>query len=79
MNRLKPGLKLFDESASASLKEGFEDALTLHCLGPFPYQGFSLKTINCIKLVMSLVEQYTHSGLLEKLLPESQIDCVSSS
>lgn len=60
LNRLKPELKLINESALASLEEGFEETLTLHRLGLFPHLGISLKTTNCIESVMSLVSQYTN-------------------
>jgi putative transposase len=59
LNRLKPELKLLNESALSSLEEGFEETLTLHRLGLFPQLGISLKTTNCIESVMSLVDQYT--------------------
>jgi len=59
LNRLKPELKLLNESALASLEEGFEETLTLHRLGLFAQLGISLKTTNCIESVMSLVSQYT--------------------
>jgi transposase-like protein len=59
LNRLKPELKLINESALASLEEGFEETLTLHRLGLFSQLGISLKTTNCIESVMSLIGQYT--------------------
>lgn len=59
LNRLKPELKLLNESALASLEEGLEETLTLHRLGLFPQLGISLKTTNCIESVMSLVGQHT--------------------
>ncbi len=59
LNRLKPELKLLNESARTSLEEGFEETLTLHRLGLFPQLGISLKTTNCIESLMSLVSQYT--------------------
>ena len=59
LNRLKPELKLLNESALASLQEGLEQTLTLHRLGLFRQLGISLKTTNCIESVMSLVGQYT--------------------
>lgn len=59
LDRLKPELKLLNESALASLEEGFEETLTLHRLGLFTQLGISLKTTNCIESVMSLVGQYT--------------------
>jgi transposase-like protein len=60
LNRLKPELKLLNESALASLEEGLEETLTLHRLGLFPQLGISLKTTNCIESLMSLVGQYTN-------------------
>ena len=59
LNRLKPELKLLNESALASLEEGLEETLTLHRLGLFTQLGISLKTTNCIESVMSLIGQYT--------------------
>ena len=59
LNRLKPELKLLNESALASLEEGLEETLTLHRLGLFTQLGISLKTTNCIESVMSMVGQYT--------------------
>jgi transposase-like protein len=59
LDLLKPELKLLNESALASLEEGFEETLTLHRLGLFTQLGISLKTTNCIESVMSLVGQYT--------------------
>jgi transposase-like protein len=59
LNRLKPELKLINESALRSLEEGFEETLALHRLGLFLQLGISLKTTNCIESVMSLVGQYT--------------------
>jgi len=59
LNRLKPELRLINESALASLEEGFEETLTLHRLGLLPQLGISLKTTNCIESLMSLVDEYT--------------------
>jgi putative transposase len=59
LNRLKPELKLLNQSALASLEEGLEETLTLHRLGLFTQLGISLKTTNCIESVMSLVGQHT--------------------
>jgi putative transposase len=42
--------------AAGSLREGFEETLTLHRLGLFTRLGTSLKTTNCIESVMSQVE-----------------------
>ena len=60
LNRLKKELKLLNESALASLEEGFEETLTLHRVGLFPQLGISMKTTNCIESVMSLMDQYTN-------------------
>ena len=59
MKRLKLELKLLNESALASLEEGFEETLTLHRLGLFPQLGISLKTTNCIESLMARVDEYT--------------------
>lgn len=59
LNRLKGELKLLNQSALASLEEGFEETLTLHRLGLFPQLGISLKTTNCIESLMALVDGYT--------------------
>jgi putative transposase len=59
MKRLKLELKLLNESALASLEEGFEESLTLHRLGLFPQLGISLKTTNCIESLMARVDEYT--------------------
>jgi putative transposase len=59
LNRLKPELKLLNESALASLQEALEETFTLHRLGLFTQLGISLKTTNCIESVMFLVGQHT--------------------
>lgn len=46
-----------NQSAAASLKEGFDETLTLHRLGVFGVLGRSLKTTNCIESVNALVEE----------------------
>lgn len=55
--RLRPGLRLLNESAVRSLDEGMEETLTLHRLGLFRELGISLKTTNCLESLNSLVEQ----------------------
>ena len=45
-----------NESAAASLDEGFEETLTLHRLGLFKELGRSLKTTNCLESIISMVE-----------------------
>ncbi|RPJ79270.1 MAG: IS256 family transposase [Acidobacteria bacterium] len=55
--RLRPELRLLNESAVKSLDEGLEETLTLHRLGVFRELGISLKTTNCLESLNSLVEQ----------------------
>ena len=55
--RLRPELRLLNESALKSLDEGLEETLTLHRLGVFRELGISLKTTNCLESLNSLVEQ----------------------
>lgn len=58
-------MRLYDElykinpSAASSLKEGFEDTLTLHRLRLYPELGRSFTSTNCIEDVMSQLGQYT--------------------
>jgi transposase-like protein len=59
LNKLKPELKLINESAVRSLEEGMEETLTLHHLGLFDKLGTSFKTTNCIESVMSQIAKYT--------------------
>ena len=59
LNRLKPELRLINESAVTSLEEGLEETLTLHRLGLFTALGKSFKTTNCIESLMAQVGQYT--------------------
>lgn len=54
-NELRP----INESAVASLDEGFEETLILHRLGLFEKLGKSFKTTNCIENVNRQLEQYT--------------------
>ena len=46
-----------NQSAAASLEEGFEETLTLHRLGVFPLVGRSLKTTNVLESVNAQAEQ----------------------
>jgi len=55
--RLRPELRLLNESAVRSLDEGVEETLTLHRLGVFRELGISLKTTNCLESLNSLVAQ----------------------
>lgn len=57
---IRKELSLLNESAVASLDEGFEETLTLHRLGVFQALGRSFKTTNCIESLNSRLEAYTH-------------------
>jgi transposase-like protein len=46
-----------NQSAAASLREGFDETLTLHRLGVFGVLGRSLKTTNCLESVNALIEE----------------------
>lgn len=59
LDKIKKELKLMNQSALASLEEGFEETLMLHRLGVFNELGKSLKTTNCIESILSQVAQYT--------------------
>lgn len=56
---IRQELRLINESAVASLDEGFEETLTLHSLGMFTKLGKSFKTTNCIENVNKQLELYT--------------------
>ena len=57
LGRLRPEVRLLNESALRSLDEGLEEPLTLHRLGVFRERGISLKTTNCLASLNSLVAQ----------------------
>jgi putative transposase len=57
--RCRQELRLLNQSAVASLDEGFEETLTLHRLGVFGALGTSLKTTNCLESINALVERRT--------------------
>lgn len=59
LEKIKKELKLMNQSALASLEEGFEETLTLHRLGVFKEIGVSFKTTNCIESILSQVAQFT--------------------
>ncbi len=46
-----------NQSAKESLKEGFEETLSLHRLGVFALIGASFKTTNCLESINALAEQ----------------------
>lgn len=57
--RIRQELRLVNASAATSLDEGFEETLTLHCLGVFVALGISLKTTNCLESLNALLGQRT--------------------
>jgi transposase-like protein len=59
LNRLKPKLKLLNQSASAGLEKGLKGTITLHRLGLFTRLRISLESTHCTESVMSLVGQNT--------------------
>ncbi|MDX1440427.1 MAG: IS256 family transposase [Rubricoccaceae bacterium] len=56
LDELHRELEERNQSAAASLREGFDETLTLHRLGVYGILGRSLKTTNCLESVNSLVE-----------------------
>jgi len=56
LKAIRAELAEVNQSATASLDEGFEESLTLHRLGVFPLVGRSLKTTNVIESVHSMAE-----------------------
>jgi len=59
LKKVRSALKLLNESAVASLDEGFEETLTLHRLGLFQELGRSFKTTNCIENLNALIANRT--------------------
>lgn len=57
--RIRTELKQMNQSAVASLDEGFEETLTLHRLGLFKELGISLKTTNSLESINAQVERMT--------------------
>jgi transposase-like protein len=57
LRKIRGELELINQSAVASLDEGFEETLTLHRLGLFPLLGRSLKTTNCLESINALAEE----------------------
>jgi len=57
LKAIRSELRELNESAVASLDEGFEETLTLHRLGLFPLLGRSLKTTNVLESVNAQAEQ----------------------
>jgi transposase-like protein len=50
-------LNTINQSATASLREGLDEILTLHRLGVFATLGRSFKTTNCLENVNGLIEE----------------------
>ena len=57
LEKLHAELEEANQSAAASLREGFDELLTLHRLGLFSKLGRSFKTTNCLENVNGLVEE----------------------
>lgn len=57
LKAIRSELQQLNQSAVASLDEGFEETLTLHRLGVFPLLGRSLKTTNVLESVNAQAEQ----------------------
>ena len=55
--QIRSELEEINQSAVASLDEGFEETLTLHRLGIFGVLGRSLKTTNCLESINAMAEQ----------------------
>jgi len=56
LSKIRQELSVINESAVASLDEGFEETLTLHRLGLFGLLGRSLKTTNIIESINAQAE-----------------------
>lgn len=59
LKKVRADLVPINQSAVASLDEGFEETLTLHRLGLFKELGTSFKTTNCIENLNSLIGRRT--------------------
>jgi transposase-like protein len=59
LKKVRAELNLLNQSAVASLDEGFEETLTVHRLGLFQELGRSFKTTNCIENLNSLIANRT--------------------
>ncbi len=57
LEHLVADLDGLNQSAAASLREGFEEILTLHRLGVYAKLGRSFKTTNCLENVNGLIEE----------------------
>ena len=59
LKKVRGELNVLNQSAVASLDEGFEETLTVHRLGLFKELGRSFKTTNCIENLNSLIGNRT--------------------
>jgi len=59
LKKVRAELVTINQSAVASLDEGFEETLTLHRLGVFAELGTSFKTTNCIENLNALIGRRT--------------------
>ena len=59
LKKVRAELLVLNQSAVASLEEGFEETLTIHRLGLFEELGRSFKTTNCIENLNSLIANRT--------------------
>lgn len=81
LEAIKRELRLINESAVASLEEGFEETLTLHRLGLFTKLGESFKTTNCIENVNKLlatktdrVDRWHHSNQRQRWVATAMLE-----
>lgn len=61
LKAIESELTLMNQSAVASLREGFDETLTLYRLGMMPYLKQSFRTTNCIESLNSQVGQRTRN------------------
>ena len=81
LEAIKRELRLINQSAVASLEEGFEETLTLHRLGLFAKLGESFKTTNCIENVNKLlatktdrVDRWHHSNQRQRWVATAMLE-----
>ena len=72
LKAMRAELDELNQSAVASLDEGFEETLTLHRLGVFPLVGRSLKTTNVLESVNAQAEQRCGSIPVARLMPQPE-------
>jgi len=85
LKKIRQELSNINESAVASLDEGFEETLTLHRLGVFGVLGKSLKTTNIIESINAQAEErcgrvdsWKNSSVTYHIIWVCQRNCVSS-